>query len=201
MKKQLKSLYDPPTNKVVVVDVPIFSFLMIDGSGDPNTSQEYREAIESLYAVSYTLKFMLKKSTAAVDYSVMPLEGLWWTDEMGDFSMENKSKWKWTALIMQPEFVMEAQFRSAVEQVKKKRNLAALPKMRFLPFNEGLSAQIMHIGPYAAEKPTIERLHEYIRQNSYESNGKHHEIYLGDPRRTVPEKLRTVVRQPVRKKK
>ncbi|MDH5461597.1 MAG: GyrI-like domain-containing protein [Candidatus Bathyarchaeota archaeon] len=196
-KKELKHLYNPSAKKVEIVDVPMMKFLMIDGSGDPNTAQEYKDAVEALFAVSYALKFMVKKEKR-VDYGVLPLEGLWWTDDMAQFSMENKDAWKWTSMIMQPEYVTEDLVSKALEQVKKKKNPPALPKIRFESFHEGLSAQIMHIGPYSAEGPTIDRLHSFIKENGYELKGKHHEIYLSDPRRSPPERMKTVIRQPMR---
>jgi len=198
LKKTLKHLYNPSTREVSVVDVPPMNFLMIDGAGDPNVSPEYQQAIEALYSLSYTLKFMVKKS-AGVNYVVMPLEGLWWTDDPGQFSMTNKDAWKWTAMIMQPEHVTPELFEEALAEVRQKKDLPALDRVKFEAYHEGLSAQIMHIGPYAAEEPTIARLHHFIRDNGYEPNGKHHEIYLSDPRRTAPEKLKTVLRQPIRK--
>ena len=195
LKKELKSLYNPP-EEIVLVNIPGMNFLMIDGAGNPNTAQEYKDAIEALYAVSYALKFIVKKEKA-IDYVVMPLEGLWWTDEMDKFSMENKDIWKWTAMIMQPEYVTEELFNKAVEQVQIKKSLPSLSKIKLKSFNEGLSAQLMYIGPYSAEGPTIEKLHNFIEENGYELRGKHHEIYLSDPRRSAPEKLKTVIRQPV----
>jgi hypothetical protein len=197
LKKQLKHLYNPP-KEFVFVDVPEMNFLMIDGKGDPNTSQEYKDAIETLYPLSYTLKFMVKKEKM-VDYVVMPLEGLWWTEPMSEFTTENKDIWKWTSMIMQIEYVTEELFNRAVEQVKAKKNLPALLKVKFKSFHEGLSAQIMYFGPYSDEGPTIQKLHNFIKDNGYELSGKHHEIYLGDPRKTAPEKLKTVIRQPVKK--
>jgi len=197
LKKELKHLYNPP-KEIVFVDVPEMNFLMIDGSGDPNTSQEYKDAIEALYAVSYTLKFMVKKENE-VDYAVMPIEGLWWTDPISQFTMENKNIWKWTAMIMQPEYVTEELFNRAVEQVKIKKNLSALSKIELKSLHEGLSVQLMYTGSYSAEGPTIEKLHNFIKENGYELRGKHHEIYLSDPRRSAPEKLKTVIRQPVKR--
>ncbi len=198
LKKDLKHLYNPSAQEVSVVDVPPMNFLMIDGAGDPNVSLEYQQAMEALFSLSYALKFRVKKSNG-VDYAVMPLEGLWWTDDPGQFSMSNKGIWKWTAMIMQPEYVTGQLFAAALAEARRKKDLVALDRVRFESCHEGLSAQIMHIGPYAAEEPTIARLHSFIRENGYELNGKHHEIYLSDPRRTAPEKLRTVLRQPVRK--
>jgi hypothetical protein len=201
-KKELKELYNPPGTKFSLVEVPAMNFVMIDGAGDPNTSQEYQEAIESLYSISYTAKFMLKKEKA-IDYGVLPLEGLWWTEDMTRFSPNNKDSWKWTAMIMQPEFITEDLFKRALEQAGKKKNLPALSNARFQSFHEGLSAQIMYTGPFADEGPTIEKMHSYIKENGYVFAGavqKHHEIYLSDFRRTAPQKLKTVIRQPVMKK-
>jgi hypothetical protein len=196
-KKVFKELYSPPSKTPVVTDVPRMSFLMVDGKGDPNTSVEYRAAIEVLYALSYTLKFMLKHA-GVVDYTVPPLESLWWTDEAGGLSLGNKESFQWTAMMMQPKQVTKAWVDKAMAAAKQKKDLPALAKVRFESYDEGRSVQVMHIGPYAAEAPTIARLHEFARDKGYSLRGKHHEIYLGDPRRTVPEKLRTVIRQPVR---
>ena len=196
MDEEFKRLYSPSAKECVLLEVPSMQFLMVDGKGDPNTSQEYQQAIEALYSLSYTLKFMLKKS-GGPDFKVVPLEGLWWTEGEG-FDMANKDAWLWTAMIRQPDFVTAAMVEEASAQANAKRELPALPRTRFESFDEGMSAQIMHIGPYADEGPTIERLHAFIREQGFELSGKHHEIYLGDPRRTAPEKLKTVLRQPAR---
>lgn len=204
LRKTLKHLYNPPSKKVVEVDVPAMNFLMLDGSGDPNTALEYQQALEALYGMAYTLKFASKK--AGLDFTVMASEGLWWLDDMGakygdfDFTAD-KSRWRWTMMIMQPDAITPAMVDAAVAELRHKKNPAALDKVRFERFHEGLSAQIMHMGPYSAEKPTIDRLHAYIAEQGCEPRGKHHEIYLGDPRRTAPEKLRTVIRQPMRKRR
>jgi hypothetical protein len=197
LRKQWKHLYKPSPKKVEIVDVPQMNFLMIDGRGDPNTSQEFQEAVEALFGVSYAAKFMVKKGETAIDYSVMPLEGLWWMDDMAEFSIERKHEWKWTAMIMQPEYVGADLLQAAMEQVEKKKNPAALSKLRFESYHEGESAQIMHIGPFAEEGLTIEKIHQFIEDNGYALSGKHHEIYLSDFRRAAPEKLKTVIRQPV----
>lgn len=157
LKKELKQLYHPPTAKISIVDVPAMNFIMIDGEGDPNKSQGYRDAIESLYAISYAIKFMIKKEKS-IDYGVMPLEWLWWADDMTRFA-ENKDIWKWTSMIMQPQYVSQELFKQAIEQVGKKKNLLSLAKARFQSFREGLSAQTMFIGPFADEGPSIEKLH------------------------------------------
>jgi hypothetical protein len=203
LKKEFKELYYPSKKDFAFIEVPKFNFLMVDGKGDPNTAQEYIEAIEALYNVSYTVKFVVKKKKPAQDYVVMPLEGLWWADDMNDFIAGNKDVWKWTAMIVQPKQVTKNLIKEAIKQVEKKKDLPALSKLRFESFHEGLSAQIMYIGPYSDEGPTIEKLHNFIRENGYEFDGlieKHHEIYLSDPRRTSKEKLKTVIRQPVKSK-
>lgn len=196
-KKELKHLYNPSYKEVEIVNVSEMNFLIIDGEGDPNTSEEYQDAIETLFSVSYAIKFMIKKGKEAIDYAVMPLEGLWWVDDMSKFSIEDKSNWKWTAMIMQPEFVLLDLVEEAIKQVGEKKNLNALSKIIFKVFKEGKSAQIMHIGPFSAEGPTIEKIHQYIKENDYKLRGKHHEIYLSDIRRAKPEKMKTVIRQPI----
>ena len=199
LKTRYRELYGPSTKECSIIDVPELSFLMIDGAGDPNTADTYREALEALYAMSYTLKF-LSKNDLDLDYVVMALEGLWWADDMDSFPSGHKSAWKWTAMIMQPDHITDAHVARAREEVRRKKDPAALDLMRFEPFTEGLSVQIMYLGPYAEEGPTIARLHEFAADSGYELRGKHHEIYLGDPRRTAPERLRTVIRQPVKAK-
>ena len=149
LKKELKRLYQPSAKEVGQVQVPSLNFLMIDGEGDPNTSQAYAETVEALFAVSYVIKFMVKKGALAIDYGVMPLEGLWWADDMSSFSVSDKSKWKWTMMIMQPSFVTKEIIANAIAEVKKKKNLPALTKMYFEEFTEGLCAQILHIGPFS----------------------------------------------------
>ena len=199
-KKEFKNIFNPPSKKVGIVDVPAFNFLMVDGMGDPNTSKEYKDAVEALFGVAYALKFIVKRGNPSVDYGVLPLEGLWWADDMNSFLEGNKDIWKWTAMIMQPSLVTEEMFRTAVDQVKKKKNPPALSKLRFEPFHEGLSAQIMHLGPYSEEKATVEKVHVFIKENGYVETGKHHEIYLSDPRKSAPEKMKTILRQPMTKK-
>ena len=201
LKKELKYLYAPSAKKVEIVDVPRFNFVMIDGKiepGDtPETSQEYQEAIGALYGASYTLKFMSKsREINPIDYVVMALEGLWWTDS-GEFDFQKKEAWKWTMMIMQPEHITEEMYQEALRQLEEKKETPALSKIRFESFHEGLCMQIMHIGPYAEEPRTIERMRAYAQENGYNLCGKHHEIYLGDPRRAKPERLRTILRHPV----
>ena len=196
LKKDLKALYGVSPGEPTVVDVPAMNFLMIDGTGDPNVSPDYSAAIEALYGVSYTLKFTIKRSAHAVDYAVMPLEGLWWADDPAVFATGDKSRWKWTAMIMQPPLVSASDVVSAIEDVRRKHPSPALDRLRFEAFREGKAAQLLHVGPYASEGPNIKRLHDFIAAQGHTLGGKHHEIYLGDPRRSAPEKLKTIIRQP-----
>ncbi|MBI5890082.1 MAG: GyrI-like domain-containing protein [Nitrosomonadales bacterium] len=196
-KKELKHLYQPSTREVTQVDVPAMNFLMIDGKGDPNTAQEYADAIEALFAVAYTLKFMVKKGALAVDYGVMPLEGLWWAEDMSKFSTADKSNWLWTAMIAQPPLITQAMVDTAIAEVRKKKNPASLSKLRFEACTEGSCAQLMHIGPFSEEGPSIERLHRFIESGGRKLRGKHHEIYLSDIRKADPSKWKTVIRQPM----
>ena len=195
-KKELKELYKPSAKKVVAVDVPPMNFLMIEGHGAPE-SPEYQAAIEVLYSVSYTLKFMIKKGEISVDYGVMPLEGLWWADDMSDFINDNKSNWKWTMMIMQPDIVTQALVQAAIAQVKIKKNLAAIDKLKYAHFHEGLCAQTLHLGPFSQEGPTVAKVHKFIDESGNQLQGKHHEIYLSDIRRAAPENWKTVIRQPM----
>ena len=194
-KRELKHLYSPRKGKLGIVDVPQMAFLMIDGHGDPNTSTDYQEVLNALYAMAYTLKFAVK--ALGNDFSVMPLEGLWWMEGMSAFSLENKDRWDWTMMIMQPEWVTAELVETARQEVARKKDPPALPRIRFGTYHEGLSVQMMYVGPYDEEHETIMGLHAYAEEEGYVLHGKHHEIYLSDPRRTAPEKLRTVIRQPV----
>jgi hypothetical protein len=196
-KKGLKHLYKSSAKKIEIVDVPKMNFLMVDGEGDPNTSQAYQDAVEVLYALSYALKFMIKKSEIAIDYGVLPLEGLWWSDDMASFTVDNKDNWKWTYMIMQPELVTKKMVQEAIEQVKAKKNPTSLPLVRFESFTEGKAAQILHIGPFSEEGPTVEKVHSFIEESGGQRIGKHHEIYLSDIRRAAPEKWKTIIRQPM----
>ena len=196
-KKKHKSLYLPSSKQVVLVDVPPLNFLMIDGQGDPNTSQDYKDAIEALFAVSYSLKFDIKNSAISTDYIVMPLESLWWTPDGSGFNMERRDLWHWTAMIMQPTNVMTGHVEKAITNAGKKKDLPALPKMRFENFHEGHAAQILHVGPFSEEGAAIAKIHAFIASGGYKARGRHHEIYLSDFRKTAPGKLKTVIRQPI----
>ncbi|KAF0209542.1 MAG: GyrI-like domain-containing protein [Actinomycetota bacterium] len=198
LKRELKHLYQPTSKQVVAVDVPALSFLMLDGRGDPNASQSYADSVEALFALSYTIKFAVKKGPLAIDYGVMPLEGLWWADDMSDFATGDRSGWQWTMMIMQPHFVTGEMVDQAVAAVRKKKDLAALAEIRLETFAEGAAAQIMHIGPFSDEGPVIERVHDFIEQSGRARAGKHHEIYLSDIRKADPANWKTVIRQPMR---
>jgi hypothetical protein len=188
-------LYKPSKKEFSLVDVPPMNFLMVDGHGNPNTVPEYPQAIEALYAMAYTIKFTLKPS--GIDYGVPPLESLWWMEGTPGFNPAAKDNWDWTAMIMQPEWVTTSLVEQTRGEVMKKKDPPALPRLRFESYHEGLSVQILYIGPYADEGPTIARMHDHIADLGYHLHGKHHEIYLGDPRRSAPEKLRTIIRQPI----
>lgn len=195
-KRDLKHLYQPSAKEVVEVNVPSMNFLMVDGQGDPNTSKAYADAVEALFAVAYAVKFLIKK-TAAIDYGVMPLEGLWWADDMSKFSVQDKKNWKWTVMIMQPPPVTKGLIEKAIADVGKKKKLSALPDPRFEELAEGKCAQILHIGPFSEEGLTIQRVHQFIQSRGGKLTGKHHEIYLSDIRKVNPKKWKTVLRQPM----
>jgi hypothetical protein len=199
IKKELKPFYKTSAKDVIFVEVPQMNFLMVDGAGDPNTSADFSDAVEALFSLSYALKFMVKKGGMAIDYGVMPLEGLWWADNMSEFAGGSKDNWQWTAMIMQPEFITLALVTEATSQTEKKKNLPALPMVRFESWCEGKAAQTLHIGPFSEEGPTIARVHRFIEENGLERAGKHHEIYLSDIRRAAPDKWQTIIRQPVKK--
>lgn len=207
LKKQYKSLYQPSAKKVETVQVPKLQFAMIDGAiekgSEPGKSPLFAEATQALYSMSYTLKFMLKKrKTNAIDYPVMALEGLWWVED-GFFDITVKDNWFYTLMIMQPDVITPEIFEEAREQVRKKKGDSdMLNKLRLTHFEEGLCVQTMHIGPYATEPATIDRMKEFMAENELKDavgpiGGKHHEIYISDPRKAAPDKMKTVLRHPV----
>ncbi|NPV57018.1 MAG: hypothetical protein HPY76_10175 [Anaerolineae bacterium] len=198
-KKQDKHLYHPGGSNFTLVDVPPMPFVMIDGSGDPNTAPAYQSAVSVLYTISYKLKFMSKQESG-MDYVVPPLEGLWWVMDMNQFSVERKSDWQWTMMIRQPDWITPKIYQQACEQVTHKKSSPDLSGLRMETYHEGLSVQIMHIGPYSAEGSLIHRMHyEYMPANALLPTGKHHEIYLSDPRKSMPTKLKMILRQPVQR--
>lgn len=197
LKKLHRQLFDPPATDFVELVVPKFNFVMVDGAGDPNSSAEYATAVEWLFSVSYAMKFAAKKALGQ-DYGVPPLEGLWWADDPGTFVRREKDQWRWTMMIMAPDFVTAELFEQGVAKSLTKRKDRP-QSLRFEPYEEGRALQIMHIGSYDDEGPTLKRLHEEVMPaRGVTFNGAHHEIYLSDPRKTAPEKLKTVLRQPVR---
>jgi hypothetical protein len=196
LKRELADVYSAAATPALV-QVPALRFLMIDGHGDPNTSPDYAAAVEALYTVAFTIRFALKRGPAAVDAPVMPLEGLWWTPDMTTFSVDDKASWDWTMMIALPPQATSDVVADARAAAQRKKSLAAIGRVRVERHAEGLAAQILHRGPYREEGPTIERLHRFIEEQGYGLVGKHHEIYLGDPRRAAPERLRTILRQPV----
>ena len=194
----MNTFYAPSAKDFSLVQVPPLHYLMIDGHGDPNTAPAYMSAVEWLYSVSYPVKFMSKKELGR-DYAVMPLEGLWWADDMNAFITRDKSAWSWTMMILQPDWITKVMIDAAIEKASAKLG-APPPSLRLETLDEGLCVQIMHIGPYDAEGPVLARLHgEFLPQNGLTETGHHHEIYLSDPRKSAPEKLKTVLRQPVRR--
>lgn len=201
LKKELKHLYAPSARKVQIVDVPPFNFVMIDGAIEPGEQPEssaaFRQAMQALYGMAHTLKFMSKQhEDTPIDYTVMPLEGLWWAED-GEFDIRRKDNWCWTLMIMQPAHITPQMYPAALQELREKRDDPILTRLRFEPFHESLSMQIMHVGPYDEEPRTLARMQAFAEENGYRLRGKHHEIYLGDPRRAKPENLRTILRHPV----
>ena len=203
-KKQDKALYSGKVGRFDVIDVPEMNFLMIDGVGDPNSAPAYGRAVAALYGLSYGVKFYGKPR--GLDHVVPPLEGLWWADDMGSFTSRDKDSWKWRMMIRQPDWVGEEDLAAVLESViakttKKKdapTDEETLRAVHLGRFHEGLAVQVLHLGPYDAEGPIIEEMHKrFIPDNGYEPRGLHHEIYLGDPRKVAPDKLKTILRQPV----
>jgi hypothetical protein len=193
-----EQLYNAPRKEPELVHVPEIGFAMIDGHGDPNTAPGYQDAIQALFALSYTLKFTLKKEQG-LNYRVGPLESLFWADDMAEFGAR-KADWNWTMMIAQPDAVSPERFEAVRAEVGNKMELPALARARLERFEEGPCAQVLHVGPFSAEGPTIARLHAFIREHGHGFDGrvqKHHEIYLSDIRRAAPEKWKTVIRQPI----
>lgn len=203
LRKDLKYLYGPSAKQVELVRVPAFKFAMIDGriepGSSPSTSPGFQEAVGALYGLAYSLKFLSKRRDRnPIDYPVMALEGLWWVDG-STFDFDVTKEWNWTLMILQPAHVTAAMFREALQELGIKRPNPALERMRLVTFREGLCVQTMHVGPYSTEPETLARMESFASERGYRSSGKHHEIYLGDPRRAKPEKLRTILRHPVEK--
>jgi hypothetical protein len=194
VKKDLKQLYAPKNTDWALLDVPEQQFLAIDGRGNPNTAESYKRAVEALYAFAYTIKMTAKR--AGEDFVVGPLEGLWWAEDYAAFTVRAKDSWQWTMLISLPEAVGEDAVEEARESVRRKKKIDA--PVRLEKLREGRCAQALHVGSYDDEGPLLARLHgEFLERQGLEPTGLHHEVYLGDPRRVEPAKLKTVLRQPV----
>jgi len=197
LKRNFPDYFKASANKFSVVKLPAFNYFMVDGCGDPNLAPEYVEAIELLYGVSYTLKFM-SKNLWGQDYVVPPLEGLWWANDMKSFEARDKASWNWTMMIMVPAGITKGNAAQAVKAFREKKPEMDSSKLRFESLKEGLSIQVLHIGPYDAEGPILSKLHhDFMPKEGFTFNGKHHEIYLSDPRKSDPAKLKTILRQPV----
>jgi len=202
LKIQFKFLYAASAKKVEVVDVPALNFIMIDGAIEPGSSPGisplFQENIQALYGAAYTLKFKMKlRPETPVDYPVMASEGLWWVED-GQFDISKPGNWKYTLMIMQPDCVNVEDFQEALTQLRKKKPTPAIDRLRLERFHEGTSLQILHVGPYSTEHETIIRMEAFAGESGYTLHGKHHEIYLGNPLRADPAKLKTILRHPIR---
>ncbi|MFF5361902.1 GyrI-like domain-containing protein [Streptomyces scabiei] len=197
VKRALKACYAPKNTDWELVDVPELRYLAVDGHGDPNTAAAYRHAVEALYAVAYTVKFTSKRELGE-DFVVGPLEGLWWADDMDAFLARRKDDWRWRMLINVPGWITDPMIEEARAAALARKDRPALGDVRPETLREGTSAQVLHIGSYDDETPVLTRLHrDYLPAHGLREAGLHHEIYLSDPRRTDPARLRTVLRQPV----
>ena len=200
LKKQYPEFYNPP-KEPHILEIPEMNFFMVDGTGYPGDNPLYQEALQLLYGVSFTLKMKIIKPIGK-DYVVPPLEGLWWADDMSVFTeeyMKRKDEWKWTSMIRIPDFVTDDQIQSGLERFNITKKPENFSKLYHEPYKEGMVVQVLHLGPFSEEGPVIARMHDYALEEGYILHNKHHEIYLSDPRRTKPEKLRTVIRQPIKK--
>jgi hypothetical protein len=195
LRKSLHYLYNPPAGRVEQIEVPAMKYVMVDGAGDPDGAP-FQEAVEAIYSLAYTLKFRCKK-VEKHDYNVMALEGLWWAK--GKFAMAKRNSWLWTLMVVQPDFVDDKMFSEAFLEVREKKNPPGLARARLETFDEGLCVQTMHVGPYSTEPESVALLDAFAKEHGYRMVGKHHEVYLGDPRRAAPSKLRTIIRHPVAK--
>ncbi len=197
LKKEFRHCYTAKKDPVMVKVQP-FNYISIDGKGDPNNSPEFQAAVSALFTASYTLKFIVKKGPMKIDYGVMPLEGQWWAKNHEDFIKGDKAKWFWTVSIMQPEFITEKLFEEALATAAEKKKGLPFDKLRFEKTQDGLSAQLLHTGPFSEEGPNIERMHQFIKGQGYKISGKHREIYLNNFLKVKPEKMKTILKQPVK---
>ena len=204
LRRKYKHLYQPSAGKVDVVEVPELSFVMLDGriekGHSPGDSPAFLEAIQALFGISYTLKFQSKlRKKDAIDYPVMSLEALWWVED-GRFEISKPDNWCWRAMMMQPEHITADMFAEALAQLRRKKPSPALDRLRLDRYCEGQCIQTLHIGPYSAEPATVERMRAFAQENGYLIANQHHEIYIGDPRRSAPDKLKTVLRHQAEKR-
>lgn len=203
LKKQYKQLYKPSAKQVVVVEVPEFQFVQVDGQIEPGIpvaeAPDYRNSLEVLYGLSYGLKFMSKqREVDPIDYTVMALEGLWWAHGSDEsFDIDREQTWFFTSMMMQPDHITEEMYQQALDDLKQKKDNPLIDQARFVRFEEGLCMQIMHIGPYADEPATVAKMEAFAEEHGYRHRGRHHEIYLGNPLRAKPENLKTVLRHPI----
>jgi hypothetical protein len=197
LRKELKSLYTPSAREPELIKVPKFNFLMIDGEGAPE-SQQFQQAIQVIYTTAYTIKFTFKLEKK-IDFPVMALEGLWWLKTGMPFQIGRREDWCWTLMILQPKVVTKPEFAKAIKKVIEKNELLSLGSLRLEAFAEGLAVQMMHIGPYATERVTMQTMEEFSSERCLTACGKHHEIYLSDPRRVKREKMKTILRHAVKK--
>jgi hypothetical protein len=195
-KRELKLYYGVTQKQPHILEVPAMNYLMIDGQGDPNTAQSYIDAVSTLYTLSYAIRFAVKDARN-IAYSVMPLEGLWYADDFSVYTANARAAWQWTSMILQPELVTQDLVAAQVENVRTKKQPAAIDKVRFETIDEGLVVQRLYFGAYRDEGPFIQEMHAYAEDQGYHLHGKHHEIYLNDPRKVAPEKLKTILRQPI----
>ena len=195
LKREQRSLYHPSAKEPSIVEVPQMQYLMLDGKGDPN-GPTYQRAVETIYPIAYALKF-LSKHELDLDYVVMPLEGLWWVDDLAQLSSDDRSNWRWTSMIRQPDHLRAEHVAAAKQTVQQKKPGLDVDGVRLGTLAEGIVVQIMHIGPYSEEWPTIERMHAFAEEEGFRLRDKHHEIYLSDPRRSAPERMKTVLRHPI----
>ncbi len=197
LRATLKPLYTASAKTTALIDVPRLKYLMIDGEGRPATPA-FQSAIEALYGLTYTMKFTLKSEKPARDFTVMPLEGLWWSRD-GEFELSKPDTWCWTLMIVQAEFITQAMITAAADKLRERRGpMPALERVRLQPWAEGMVVQRLHVGPYSAEPVTVSAMDDFARDKGLKLTGKHHEIYMSDPRRTAPEKIKTILRHPVK---
>ncbi len=195
-RRELGDLYDA-REVPALIDVPTINYLMVDGHGDPNGSKAFTHAVEALCSVAYALKFRVRKLPGGIDFAVMPLEGLWWIPNARVWDFDDKSDWDWTLMLAQPGIVTPELVAETMATVRARRKMETLDLVRFEPFSEGTCAQVLHRGPFSAERPALERLYEFVKREGFMPVGKHHEVYMSDPQRTAPERMRTIIRQPV----